>query len=379
MKKNQNNLLKMGFFQSLGTAMIGVFFPFLVAKIFQLEIWQVFIWLAGLNFAGISIIYPLNKILNKKISLRKTLQLGLFSIAMFYVLLAFSRENKFLIFPATFFLVLGIYTFWPNYNFIIQHSTKDGKRGKYLGNIQATMVGANILAPTISGFLLQNNLEKWILGVAIICFGIGLFFLQKVKTPSYKILNFKSIWQFFSRDFVKKKIGKLTFIEGIQSGTLLTVWPIFFKSVLASFTQMGLLVSLSGIVEMISAKFSGKIVDKKSAKKSLKFSAIIRFFDLGIRGIIYFWPTAIMAGIASFFAGFLGPVFNISYRSRIMEIAEKNKKREWEFFIVREWVLSGMRGMIYIFAGFLVFFGGIKSLVLIIFLAAIASFGLRDS
>ena len=379
MKKNQNNLLLTSFLQSLGTAMVGVFFPFLVAKAFHLEIWQIFIWLAGLNFAGVLLVYPLNKVLNKRISIKRTLQIGLFCLAMFYILLSFSRENSGLIGFATLFLVIGIYLFWPNYNFIAQHSTKDGQRGKFLGSAQSLMVGANILAPLISGFLLQNNLEIWILGITAFFFGSAIFFLEKVDTPNYKLPDFPKMWRFFSRDFARKTIGRLTFLEGIQSGTLLTVWPVFLKSVLVNFVQMGSLVSLSAIVEIISAKISGHLIDKKSAKKTLKYSAIARFFDLGIRGLIFFVPTPLMAGIASFFAGFLGPVFNISYSSRMMEIAETYKKREWEFFIVREWILSGMRGLTYLFAGFLVFFWGVKSLVILIFIAALASFGLRKT
>lgn len=379
MKKNRTNLLATSFLQSLGTAMVGVFFPFLVADSFDLEIWQIFIWLAGLNFAGVLIIYPLNKILNKKSSIKQIMQIGLFCLAMFYVLLSFSRENNWLIILATFFLIIGIYLFGPNYNFIVQHSTKNGQRGSYLGSAQALIVIANIVAPTISGILLQNNLEIWILGVAAVCFGSALFFLQKVETPNYKLLSFSKIWRFFSRDFAWKTIGRLTFIEGLQSGVLLTVWPVFLKSVLVSFTQMGIFVSLTGMVEIISAKISGKLIDQKSAKKTLRYSAIVRFFDLGIRGLIFWWPTAMMAGIASFFAGFLGPVFNISYGSRMMEIAETHQKHEWEFFIVREWILNGMRGLTYIFAGFTVFYFGIKSLAVLIFIAAFASFGLRKS
>jgi len=298
---------------------------------------------------------------------------------MFYILLSFSRENNFLIVLATIALTLGVYLFWPNYNFITQHSTKDGQRGNFLGSAQALIIGANIVAPVISGFLLQNNLEIWILGVAASCFGLAILFLEKLHTPNYKLPVFKKIWRFFSRDFLRQTIGRLTFIEGIQSGTLLTVWPVFLKSVLANFVQMGGLISLSAIVEIISAKISGRIIDKKSAKKTLKYSAIVRFFDLGIRGLIYFFPTALMAGIASFFAGFLGPVFNISYTSRMMELAETYQKNEWEFFIVREWILSGMRGLTYIFAGFLVLFWGVPSLVILIFIAALASFGLRKS
>jgi hypothetical protein len=105
----------------------------------------------------------------------------------------------------------------------------------------------------------------------------------------------------------------------------------------------------------------------------------VRFFDLGIRGLLFWWPTAMMAGIASFFAGFLGPVFNISYYTRLIELAEKNPKHEWDFFIVREWILSGMRGLTYFFAGISVLYFGVKSLVVFLFIAALASFGLRKS
>jgi hypothetical protein len=174
-------------------------------------------------------------------------------------------------------------------------------------------------------------------------------------------------------------MGKFCFIEGIQSGTLLTMWPVFFKSVLASFIQMGSFISFSAVVEMISAKISGKLIDQKSAKKTLQYSAIIRFFDLGIRGLLVFWPTAMMAGIASFFAGFLGPIFNISYYTREIELAEENPKYEYEFFIVREWILGISRIFVFILASWLSFNFEANSLVILIFIASLASFGLRKS
>ncbi len=369
----------MTFLQSLGTALVGVFFPFLVAKAFGLEIWEIFIWLTSLNFAGFLIVYPLNKWLNRYLKLPQILQLGLTGIALFYLLLSISRNFPWLIILATVFLTLGIYTFWPNFHLFNLHSTKESARADHVGNMQVFTVGASIVAPLISGFLLQNDLEIWISLVAGISFGSAIFFAGKLAVPKLKLSNWNNLWDFFSRDFIKSPMGKFCFIEGIQSGTLLTVWPVFFKSVLASFIQMGSFISFSAVVEMISAKISGKLIDQKSAKKTLQYSAIIRFFDLGIRGLLVFWPTAMMAGIASFFAGFLGPVFNISYYTRLIELAEKNPEHEWNFFIVREWILSGMRGLTYFFAGISVLYFGIKSLVVFLFIAALASFGLRKS
>ena len=379
MKKNQNNLLAMSFLYSFGSAMVGVFFPFLVSNAFGFEIWQLMIWLAGFNFAGFTLVYPVNKWLGKHFSIRQNLQIGLLFLAFFYLLISLARDSVWIISLASLFFTLGIYIFWPTYHLFNLHSTKNGKRGNFVGSMQAVFISANVLAPLISGFLLDKNLDSWVSLVAALSFGCAIYFSQKLEFPKYKLENFAKIWKFFKKKFIGQKILHISLIDGIQGGVLWGIWPIFFKSALAGFTQMGFMVAFSAITEIISAKFFGKIIDKKSAKKTLRYSAIVRFFDLGIRGLLFWWPTAIMAGIASFFAGFLGPVFNISYYTRIIEIAEETPNKEFEFFITREWVLCFSRIFIYILAAILAFYFGEKSFVILLFVAAFASFGLRKS
>ncbi len=379
MKKNQQNILAMSFLYSFGSAIVGVFFPFLVSNAFGFEIWQLMLWMASHNFIGTFIVYPVNKYLNKNFSIRQNLQIGLSFLALFYLIISISRDSVWLIGLATVFYILGLYIFWPSYHLFNLQSTKNGKRGNFVGSIQAVFVSANVLAPLISGFLLDKNLDAWVSLVATVSFGSAIYFSRKLEFPKCKLENFAGIWKFFKTKFYRKSIFWMSLIDGLTGGTLMFIWPIFFKSVLVGFTQMGGLVSFTAITEIISAKFFGRVIDKKSAQKTLRYSAIVRFFDLGIRGLLFWFPTALMAGIASFFAGFLGPVFNISFYTRIIEIAEENPKQEFEFFIAREWILSIARIFTYSFASFLAFTFGVKSFAILLFIAALASFSLRRS
>ena len=379
MKKNQNNLLLMNFLFSLGSAMVGVFFPFLVSNTFGFEVWQLFIWMALHNFIGLLVVYEVNKFLCKRFSVRQNLQIGLFCFAVFYLILSFSRDSVWLISLATIFFLLGLYIFWPSYHLFSLQSTKEGKRANYIGSMQAILVSANVLAPMISGFLLEKELDSWVSIVAIVSFGGSIYFSRRLESSRYELENFAGIWNFFRTKFYGRRIFKMTMIDGLQGANLLLIWPVFFKSVLAGFAQMGGMVSFTAITEIFSAKIFGKIIDKKSAKKTLEYSSVVRFFDLGIRGLLFWWPAFWMASVASFFAGFLGPFFNISYYTRIIEIAEENPKQELEFFIIREWVLSLFRVFVYLLGAVTSFHFGIKSLVLMIFLAAFASFGFRKT
>lgn len=369
----------MSFLYSFGSAMVGVFFPFLVSHAFGFEVWQLMIWLIFFNLAGFCVVYPLNRFLAKRFSTKGTLQIGLFFLALFYLTLSVSRGSSVLITFATIFFILGIYLFWPNYHLFNLHSTKDGNRGNFMGSMQAILVSANVLAPVMSGILLQKGLDHWIFLITAVAFGSAIYFSHKLKTSPYQLSNWADINLFFTQKIRSKKIFRISIIEGIQAGILFAVWPIFFKSVLTGFTQMGFLVAFTAIVEIISAKISGRITDKKSAKKTLKYAAIARFFDLGIRSLLFFIPTAMMAGIASFFAGFLGPVFNISYYTRIVEIAEENPENEFDFFIAREWILCVCRGLVFIAAAVLSYYFDVTSFAILIFIGALASFGLRKT
>ncbi len=379
MKKNRRNLLLTNLAFSLGASLVGVFLPFLIGNAFGFEIWQIFLWGTGFQVLGCIIVYPINNFLHRFLSVKRCLQLGLFLHALFYLLVSFSKNIPLLLWIASFLYVLGTYIYWPHFHLLSTRATKDSARGNFAGNLHVLFISAGIISPLITGFLFQIGLEKFVGIFAGIFFLLAVYFGQKLHIKDYKLANYRNFSKFFRTVFMKSRACYLVFYDGIQSGILWFVWPVFLKSILGNFSLMGILVGAATFVEMISAKIFGKFTDKKSASKMLGFSVWARFFDLGLRGAILAVPKIWMAGVATISAGILGPFFNVSYYTRLMEHSEIIKNHELEFFIAREIILTFARALVIGAATIVTFYLDASYLAYFLILGAFVSFGFRKN
>jgi MFS family permease len=379
MKKNRQNLLLTNLSFALGTSLVGVFLPFLIGKIFELEIWQIFLWGTGVQIIGCIISYPINNFLHRFLSVKKCLQLGLFLHALFYLLISFSKNTPSLLWIASLLYIIGSHIYWPHFHLLNTRATKNAARGNFAGNLQVLFISAGIIAPLITGFLFQVELEKFVGIFAGIFFLFAIYFGQKIQIEDYNLANYRNFGKFFHKIFMKSRACYLISYDGLQGGILWIIWPVFLKSVLGEFSLMGILIGAASFAEMLSAKFFGNFTDKKSASKMLRFSAWTRFLDLGFRGAILMIPKIWMAGFATISAGVLGPIFNISYYTRLMEHSEAIKSHELEFFISREMVLTFGRMLVIGAATIVTFYFDVSCLGYFLMFGALVSFGYRKN
>jgi hypothetical protein len=376
MKENRRSLLFSETFSVLGDAVVGIFLPFLFGRAFGLSMTEVLFWMAGMNLGFTVFVYPLNCLV-RNISTKVILQLSFVLQACFLSILALAPESTVWIIVAAGLFISYIVLSWPSWHVAFVHSSKDGIRGNFMGNLYMIFVGIDLVAPLLSGFLLDRGWDEWVIVVSVMMFILVIFSLRKVELPRQKLSKFPGQWEVF-RDYVWKTPHRTGLIsDGIQSGTLWILWPIFLGAALGSFTEMGIVVALAAIAEMASAKFSGKFTDRQSARKALNIGQWFRGFDIGFRGLLMFFPTLFVASIVTISAGILGPIFNISLYSRTCEIAEKAAPRELEWFISREWVLGIVRCVLLSCAAGAVFFWGEMILGWFLVFAAVVSVGFR--
>ena len=376
MKRNRKKLVVVQLFSALGNAVVGIFLPFLFGRAFNLTTAQIIVGMAAVQILMMSSVYFLNRFWTRFKS-RNVVRIGLVLQALFLVMLALAPATIGWAISSVIVYVLFLVTYWPSWHMALLHSSKDGTRGNFTGNIQIMMVGANLIAPLLSGWFLDQGWDNGVLALSGGMFVIAIVLMQNVELPQQKLSPLSSMWRVFRDDLwnTKHRWGVIT--DGVQSGTLWVLWPIFLGAALGSFTQMGFVVTLAALAEVVSAKYFGSFTDRKSARKALNLGQWFRFFDIGTRSLLMWVPHIFMASFVTISAGILGPVFNISLYSRTCDIAEQSAPQELEWFLAREWIFGTVRFAWMVVAAGSVYFWGDMVLGWFLVVAAMASVGFR--
>ena len=380
MPQKRKALLSVQFLVALGNAMVGVFLPFLLARAFGLSFPEVLLLVAFL-FLGMTLTaFLINRWFSQHFSSARTMQVGILLHALFYLVLSFGNSYPNLLYITVPIYVLALMVYWPTFHTITLHTTKEGGRGKFAGYLQIALVLSNVVAPLFSGFLLERNLDGWILSLSILFFVLSSFVARNLQVPKETLPKFSATWQCFRQNFFK--VSQLGFwTEAFQGGVLWVIWPLFLQSVLGDFSLMGMIVSISALMEVVSSRVWGSVTDKYSAKKMLKWGALARAFDIGSRSFLIFFPYSFLAGMLSLNAGLLGPVFQLPWYSRTCEIGEKMDAEKnttlLEFFVIREWMLGVGRSIIYFSAAGATYIWGISVLGWFLLFAGVMSVGFR--
>ncbi len=377
MKKNRKKLLLTQTLSSLGNAVVGIFFPFLVGRAFGLDTVGIILWVASINVFLIFSMYPINFYLGKRLTSEKMIQLGLFLQAIFLVIIGLAPRHIFWFLLAGVVYIFHLCTFWPSWHVAILHSSRDGKRGNFIGNMQIFIVGINLIAPLVSGFLLDWGKDWAVALISVVFFLLAMFSLQNIHLPKQKLSPFRASWKFFLKEiwYARCKWGLI--VDGMQGEVLWIIWPLFLGVILGKFSLMGIVVAIAAVGEMVSSKIFGKMTDKLSATRMLRVGMITRFFDIGARALLIKFPTMLWAGIVSVNAGILGPIFNIPFYSRLCEIAENTEPKVLEFILGREWLINTTRVIWLTLAALAVHHWGDVALGWIIAVTAVLSIGYR--
>jgi len=374
MRSNRRQIIALKASFWLGSNMLGVFLPFLVMKAFDLNIGQV-LWWAMWFFIGITVlIYPINYLLSRKYSQQRILQFGLASYALFIGLLSIPNQNQTALIIATFGYILFICLFWPHFNYQVQHAAPDNQRGDFMSNVQVMIMTSNLVAPIITGYLLDQGLQKYIILVALLFMGLAVYFSNNINIQEQKISSKKIFSKYLKSLPITTKMGITA--DGIHSGLLWMVWPIYLQLALTKFTLMGVVTSIAGGVEIITAKIAGKFVDKKSFQK-LRWPAIIsRMIDLWNRIWLWFFPSFQVVTSVAIAGAFLGPIFGIPFMKRHSQVADEQNQHSVDFWLGRELMLNSTRAVFMGIAAFSFSLWGVASLWWLFGIAGLSILGL---
>lgn len=328
----------------LGRGAMGVFFPFFIAETFSLSLVQTLFLMAGIAFFMGIFNLPVNYCGGKYLSKKQMIQTGFLFHILFFLSISFPQQNIIFLSLSSLFFILFSSFFPAAFHLTALESTKEAERGSFFAHFQIINIGANLFSPIITGILLEMHKQEYIVFVAIFLFLLALFFSRNIHDSKLLIPPFFEWKQLFIQEFLQGKRKYAFFAEGVQSGSTMFLWPLFFKAVIGSFSIMGIITSVSAFFEVIVSKLFGKITDKKSAHALLQNTVFARFFDLAHRGIFVFFPHPVFVGVLNIVSGILGPIFGIPLATRIYEVAEEYKNT-FSFLVIREMYLGITRGI----------------------------------
>ncbi len=335
-KKAQKSLLTMQGFALLGQGLIGVFFPFFIQQNYGLSDWETVAWFAGTQLAFGVFVWPLNAWGIKYFGVRGMVQIGLLWQTVFYGLLGLGWTGNLSFWLLNISFVLFLACFWPSWHFLSTLATNNNTRGNYLGILQMLGVGVSLLTPVLTGYLLDANKGHLVLYLAIFCFVIALFITQKLKPTGATMHGWGDGKKILMETFWARPRRWGFIADAIIGDTMWILWPLYFKAVVGSFTLMGIVSSLTALLEIFASKITGRLTDKISATKMLKYGAWARWADVSLRVVyIKFSALPVVFGI-QWLGAILGPIFQISWDSRMMEIGEEHKEKTLDYLVVRE-------------------------------------------
>ncbi len=373
-------------FISLGNAFVGIFFPFLIMEKFGLS-FEGILFVIGLEYGFMGLLaYPIHRI--HFLTIQKKLALGIFFLFLGMLFLSFVPENLESFENSYSFLLLSILIvinslslafLWPAFHWINISLVDEKTRGRFLGNIQAIMMGSLLVGPVLSGIIIDLGFGDYVLWGAGCIYFLALFVSLQIpisleKNPQIK--KFPEIFEFFKIQTLEKHFKQASIVESVQSASLTLVYPILLKISLKSYAMIGGMFLLMAGVEIISAKVVGFLTDKHSSKKMMKWGAFARFLDIAPRGLLAFFPNTLFAGILSVSAGLLGPLFGVSFYSQMYARAEKSGD-VYSFLVTREWLLELSRFLFFSLSALAFHLFGIYSLAFALFLAGFLSFFLK--
>lgn len=345
----QRSLLTMQGCALLGQGLIGIFFPFFVQHNYGLTDWQTVAWFAGTQLVFGLLVWPINHYGIKRFGVRGMVQLGLVFQTLFYGLLGlgFTSLWSFWLLNASFVLFLAC--FWPCWHFLSTLATQNNTRGSYLGTLQMLGVGVSLVTPVLTGYLLDQNLGHLVLYVAMACFLVAMVVTHSVAPTGARMHGWLVGKDLLKNTFWARPRRWGFIADGIIGDTMWILWPLYFKAVVGSFTMMGIVSSLTAALEIFTSRYTGKLTDKISAKKMLAYGVWARWADVSLR-VVYmkFNALPVVFGI-QWLGAVLGPIFQISWDARMMEIGEEQKGKTLDYLVVRE-VFLGLTRVVWMSA-----------------------------
>lgn len=329
------------FFRQIAFSLLSVFVPIYLYSKLNYSIFEIMVFFL-INQLFFILFIPFSGKVVQKIGVKHSIFLHLPAFAGFSYLLRFLSGN----FVSDLWLIvimLGVRSIpkapyaTAEMIFMSKHvlNTK-GKEGKSLSYIKMLMIGTSLISPLFGGLISYYFGFDMFFNVAIAVLFLASLPLLITKDEYFKLDESPMKIMDFTFKKVPKEFKLGEFGKWFPMSALWVLWPLFMFIVVGNVSEVGLLVSASGILAMIVSFVVGRYIDKKSPKKLLSRMSKI---STGVYFLRVLVPNPLVLMFTDALNKVINPLLMLPYNKYYYGYV-KSKKNLLEMSIASNFVLE---------------------------------------
>ena len=325
---------------NLGHTMANLFIPIYLHSI-GYSLWETALFFLFLQFWFVFILPFAGTAINK-LGIKNSILFALFFLFLHALIFPLLSGNFLSDIPLMMLMLFlrGIKGFYGTANdiFLAKHILKKSK-GKMLAWVKIVLVLVGILSPLIAGlFIHYYGFESMFYFVSFLYLlsGVPLIMVRnehfKVEYKAKNILSFS--FHKVPKSYLISEAGRI-----FPDAIMLIMWPLFLFFVLQDTADLGMLVSASAGISMMTSLYIGKKIDsQKSEEKLLKRGVKLITASFFTRAI-FLNPLAI--AFIDTLNKVIAPIVEIPYQYYVYNMIKKHKN-VIEMANVKQFIEEGM-------------------------------------
>ncbi|MBT5021560.1 MFS transporter [Candidatus Woesearchaeota archaeon] len=353
--------------RTFGESLISIFIPIFLYQL-GYPIYSIILFYI-INAAGfLAFSYPGAKLVSK-IGVKHSLLWSTPFFIVYYLGLRFVETHGWLFYVLPLILSMArvLYNYGYHLNFITHSERKErGEEISFIGIITTLM---SLIAPLIGGLIAAyyGFTVLYLIGAGILLLAMTPLFWTKDK---HEPIDF-GIKDLYCESISKKEIGNIISFTGYAMESIIgrIIWPIFLIIILITVQKTGLVVMISMLISVVVFYFAGRITDKYSKLKILKFGTILYFFAWVGR---IFANSAFMVLVIDSYKNISEKIVHVPWSAQTYDLAIR--EGYFKFIVWREIVFNLSR-IILMPIILLIFYIGFMPFVISFGIAAMFSIG----
>lgn len=291
--------------------------------------------------------------LSAKIGVKKSLGMGLFLMILQFLSLK-QIDYFFLVFGQNTIIVLLVLihvlsatSYWSAFHLGLATKASSKKAGVETSLFQSLSTVSSILAPLFGGLIIAGFSYQTLFAVTlfiVVLAMVPLFFINEIYDTSKIKMN-----QFI--DFSSIGEGIPYFAEGFRHFLAAKLWPIFLYLIAINVKEIGFLYTVSSSLVVIFTVYAGRLHDKISYFKVMKFGAMLHSFTLATRVLLRnIFSIGFIQGLGGISYALLSTNFMADYLQSSKERGAIRTVYEREFYLdVGRVFLISLAAIIFVF------------------------------
>ena len=270
-KKEIEHLYESVAIGNLAQAIITLFEPIFLYHVVGLSVPEVLMFTAAI-YSMYALIIPFGGKIMAKFGYAHSIFFSIPFQIIFWFLILYSEQYVLMLIPAAISLAIQKTLYWPALHASLARFSDKKQRGREFSFMYAIMNLMQIIGPMLGGFLSTYfgiEVVFVIASIVYFCSAIPILWSKEVFIP--KPYRFHDTLDLYKK-YPLKFLGYFGFGEELL---VYTIWPIFMYTIVASYQDVGTLVTIATLVATGLALYIGFYTDRHSKESLLRAGTVI--------------------------------------------------------------------------------------------------------